>query len=135
MYSYLSNSGAPTLGAALQHTRKRLCRQIDYLAMQPDAAFPIGWPALVSVTEAAFRHEESIMELAGYAGLAAHRAENARILSALHHVTPRVEYGDVGIAREAVAALAAVVSTHRYAIGIAPIDLHLHGKHARHAGA
>ena len=109
---------AHAIGTALEHTRKQLCHQIDQLAARPDASFASGWSALVAAAEAAFRHEESIMELVAYAGLAAHREENARTLSALHHVTAQVEGGDTGSARAALGALAAIVSSHRYGVGV-----------------
>lgn len=135
MHNHSADMQAHAIGVALQHTRKRLCRQIDFLANQPDTSFAAGWSKMMSITEAAFRHEETIMEMTGYAGLAAHRAENARILGTLHHVTVRVECGDIRVGREAAAALAAIVSAHRYAVGTAPIDLRLRGRKARQAGA
>jgi hemerythrin len=133
MHCHHSTGPAAALATALQHVRKHLCRQIDQLAAQPDADFAAGWTKLVAATEAAFRHEETVMELAHYPGLAIHRAENARILGALHHVTPRVDGGDSGVGRDALAALAAIVSSHRYGVIIAPVEPRLHGrKAARH---
>jgi len=120
-------SHAPAIGAALQHTRRQLSRQIAQLAQQPDAAFASGWDAVVAATEAAFRHEESVMELARYAGLAAHRAENARTLGALHHVTPHIDGGDLAVGRAALAALATIVAAHRYGVASVPAAPHLRG--------
>jgi hemerythrin len=130
MHTIPPTGAAHAIGTALQHTRKQLCHQIDELAARPDAAFASGWSALVAATEAAFRHEESVMELMAYAGLAAHREENARTLSALHHVTPQVDGGDTGIGRAALDALAAIVAAHRYSVGLATTDLHLRGHKA-----
>jgi hypothetical protein len=118
---------ALAIGAALQHTRQQLCRRIDALAAQPDAGFAAGWDALVAATEAAFRHEETVMELVGYPGLAAHRAENARTLSALHHVTPGVASGEFASGRAALAALAAIVSAHRYRTVTVAAATHVRG--------
>ncbi|WP_332878485.1 hypothetical protein [Massilia sp. S19_KUP03_FR1] len=126
MHTIPPSDAAHAIGTALQHSRKQLCHQIDQLAARPEASFASGWNALVAAAEAAFRHEESLMELMAYVGLAAHREENARTLSALHHVTPRVDGGDTGIGREALAALAVIVSSHRYSVGSAA-DLHLRG--------
>lgn len=131
MHTTAPSGAAHAIGTALQHTRKQLCHQIDLLAARPDAAFASGWSALVAATEAAFRHEESVMELVAYAGLAAHRAENARTLSALHHVTAQVDGGDTGTGRAALDALAAIVASHRYSVGLAAAELHLRG----HKGA
>lgn len=122
---------AHAIGKALQHTRQHLCSRIDALAGASDAAFAAGWDGLVAATEAAFRHEESVMELVDYAGLAAHRAENALTLSALHHATPGVEAGVLEDARAALAALRAIVSSHRYGSFTAPAGGHLRGHGAR----
>lgn len=118
---------AHAVAAALQHTRRQLCHQIAQLAARPDPAFVTGWPGLVAAAEAAFRHEESIMAHLAYPGLAAHREENARTLSALHHVTPQIDGGDTAIGRAALDALAVIVSSHRYRIGIAAVEPQLHG--------
>jgi hypothetical protein len=130
MQCHHPTGAATALATALQHVRKHLCRQIDQLAGQQDADFATGWTKLVAATEAAFRHEETVMELAHYPGLAIHRAENARILGALHHVTPRVDAGDSGVGRAALAALAAIVSSHRYGVIPAPVEPRLHGRKA-----
>jgi hemerythrin len=134
MYNPTAADTAHALGTALRRTRTQLCRQIDALAAQPDASFATGWDHVVAGAEAAFRHEESVMELVGYAGLAAHRADNACILSALHHVTPRVDDGDNGLGREVLSALAAIVSSHRYGVGIGPPAPHLHADKSPRGG-
>lgn len=126
MFDQLANPTACALDAALQHARARLSREIDYLAAQSDTDFADGWAGMVAATEATFRQEESIMDLAGHAGLTAHIAQDARVLAALHHVTPRVEAGDIHLGREALAALAAIVSTHRYGVSIAAINVRRH---------
>lgn len=118
MHSLTADEAAHALGTALRHTHTQLCRQIDALAAQPEASFAAGWPDLVAGTETAFRDEERVMEQVRYAGLAEHRAENACILSALHHVSPRVDDGDHGIGREVLSALAAIISSHRCGVRI-----------------
>ena len=121
MQSLTADEAAHALGTALRHTHTQLCRQIDALAAQPEASFAAGWTDLVAGTESAFRDEERVMEEVRYAGLAEHRAENACILSALHHVSPRVDDGDHGIGREVLSALAAIISSHRCGVRIRPL--------------
>lgn len=59
------------------------------------------------------------MEAAGYGGLQAHLADNALALCALHRVTPQVEAGDNDLGREALCALAAILSLHRFTADLA----------------
>jgi hemerythrin len=113
MHSHTADEAAHALGTALRHAHTRLCRQIDALAALPKASFAAGWTDLVAGTETAFQDEERVMAQVRYAGLAAHRAENACILSALHYVLPRVDGGDHVIGREVLSALAAIISSHR----------------------
>jgi len=128
MHSHIADDAAHALGTALRHTHSQLCRQIDALAAQPEVSFAAGWTDLVAGTETAFREEECVMEQIGYAGLTAHRAENACILSALHHVSPRVDDGDHGIGREVLSALAAIISSHRCGVRMRPLAaVHLRG--------
>jgi len=70
------------IGSAMRHARKLLCSRIARLAHAPDAVFVVGWPQLVAEVEATFRHEEALMESAGYSGLQAHLADNALALCA-----------------------------------------------------
>jgi hemerythrin len=121
MHTLTADEAANALGTALRHTHTQLCRQIDALAAQPEASFAAGWTDLVAGTETAFRDEERVMEEVRYAGLAEHRAENACILSALHHVSPRVDTGDHGIGREVLSALAAIISSHRCGVRMRPL--------------
>jgi hemerythrin len=123
--------------AALRHGRKVLCRRIAELAGGPDDALGHGFAALVAAVEAAFRHEELIMETLGYVRLHEHRAENAVVLSALHHVLPDVERGDHALGRQVLAALADVLDLHRLSGDLAlatvahPSDVHTRGRAAR----
>lgn len=99
--------------SALKRIRKRLRREIDQLAQGTDAQFIQGWDGLVAATEAAFRHEEALMELHGEARMGEYRVVTAHMLAALHHLTTQVEMGDTALARKALAALSLIVSYHR----------------------
>jgi hemerythrin len=121
MHSLTADQAAHALDTVLRHTHTQLCRQINALAAQPATSFAAGWTDLVAGTETAFRDEERVMEEVRYAGLAEHRAENACILSALHHVSPRVDDGDHGIGREVLSALGAIISSHRCGVRIRPL--------------
>jgi hemerythrin len=101
------------LCAALRHGRKMLCRRIAAMAAGPDDTLGRGFAALVAAVEAAFRHEELIMETLGYARLREHREENAVVLSALHRVLPDVERGDHLLGRQVLTALDDVLALHR----------------------
>jgi len=132
-----SPSRPRALCTALRHGRKMLCRQIAALAAGPDDALAHGFVALVAAVEATFRHEELIMETLGYVQLHEHRAENAVVLSALHHVLPDVEGGDQALARQVLAALDDVLALHRLsadlALAVAPpaADVRARGHAAR----
>jgi hypothetical protein len=99
--------------AALRHGRKMLCRRIAEIAAGPDEMLGDGFAALVAAVEAAFRHEELIMETLGYVRLHEHREENAVVLSALHRVLPDVERGDHMLGRQVLTALDEVLALHR----------------------
>jgi hypothetical protein len=113
------NSRARVVGAAMRHVRKRLCSRLRELAGASDARFTAEWVVLVAEVEAGFRQEESIMETLGYRGLQEHRADNACTLRALHRITPQVEAGQTILARQALAALADILSLHRFTAGVA----------------
>lgn len=107
------------IGGAMRHARKTLCSRIGQLATAPHDVFVAAWPMLVAEVEAVFRHEEALMEAAGHVGLQAHLADNALALCALHRVTPQVEAGDTALGREALGALAAILSLHRFTADLA----------------
>jgi len=123
--------------AALRHGRKMLCRRIGEIMSGPDDMVGGGFAALVAAVEAAFRHEELIMETLGYVHLHEHREENAVVLSALHHVLPDVERGDHMLGRQVLSALVDVLDLHRLsgdlAITVAahPSDTRARGHAAR----
>jgi hypothetical protein len=101
---------------ALRRARKRLYRRLLAVALQPDAMFACGWAGAVAASEAAFRQQELLMDLVNDPRLRQQRADNAHLLSALHHVTPCVESGDCTIGRQALRALALIVSAQRYRV-------------------
>ena len=125
------------LCTALRHGRKKLCRQVAALAAGPDDALAHGFAGLVAAVESTLRHEELIMETLGYVHLHEHRAENAVVLSALHHVLPDVEQGDHALARQVLAALDDVLALHRLSADLAlavappPADARARGHAAR----
>lgn len=114
-----SDARLHVIGSAMRHARKLLCARIAALAAAPDDDFIAGWPLLVAEVEATFRHEETLMECSGHGNLQAHLADNALALCALHRVTPRIEAGDTALGREALAALDAILSLHRFTADLA----------------
>lgn len=98
---------------AMTHARKHLLVQVRDTAGEPDERFPAAFTRLVAAIEAAFRHEESLMETAGVPGLREQRQDNALLLNALHHALPQVEAGNLAVGREVVAALRDLLSLHR----------------------
>jgi hemerythrin len=114
-----SPSRPRALCAALRHGRKMLCRQLAALTAGPDDALVRGYATLVAAVEATFRREELIMETLGFVRLQEHRAENAVVLSALHHVLADVERGDQALARQVLAALDDVLALHRLSADLA----------------
>jgi len=138
MPSPRSNSSRPrALCAALRHARKQVCRRVADLAAAPDDAVAHGYAPLVAAVEAAFRHEELIMETLGYARLHVQREENAVVLRALHRALPDVEDGNAALGRRMLDALAGVLDLHRLsadlalALAVGPGDAHARGRAAR----
>lgn len=122
MYAHVGKPGngqARAVGAAMRHVRKRLGIRLRELAGASEADFVAGWCALVAEIEAGFRQEETVMETLRYPGLQPHRADNACTLAALHRITPQVEAGDTLLARQALLALADILSLHRLTAGLA----------------
>lgn len=105
--------------AAMAHVRKRLCVRLHELVAGSDACFVAGWTSFVAEVEAGFRQEEAIMETLRYPRLQPHRADNACTLRALHRITPQVEAGDTLLGRQALEALEAILSLHRFTAGVA----------------
>jgi hypothetical protein len=95
---------------ALRRCRRELCTRVAALRAQPDDVFVRDFPAVVTAVEAGFRHEETLLELLGDAGLHPRRADHAVILCALHRTLPQVEGGDVALGRQVADALDAVLA-------------------------
>lgn len=73
-----------------------------------DAELGAGFLRLSDTLECDFREEEALMESFDFSGIRNHRAEHARVLSALHHVEP----GDAGAAREVLQLMAQWFPVH-----------------------
>lgn len=106
--------GLRTVVRALAHARNGLMAQVRAAASEPDERFPTAFARVVAAIEAAFRHEETLMETIGFPGIREQRRDNALLLNALHHAAPRVEAGELGIGRDALAVLPDLLSLHRF---------------------
>lgn len=95
---------------ALRRCRRDLCARVAALRAQPDDVFMHDFPAVVTAVEAGFRHEETLLELLGDAGLHPRLADRAMILCALHRTLPQVEGGDIALGRQVADALDAVLT-------------------------
>jgi hemerythrin len=113
----------PAYGAALRHARRQLCTRLAQAAGEPDDCFAHDFVALVAEVEAHLRHEETVMEACHVKRLEERvheqREENAAILAALHHTLSQVEYGELELARQLVAALTDILSLHRISADLA----------------
>jgi hypothetical protein len=133
----------PAYGAALRHARRQLCTRLARVAGEPDDCFGRDFVALVAEVEAHLRHEETVMEACRVKRLEERvheqRQEHAAILAALHHTLPQVEYGELEMARQLVAALTDILSLHRisaelalpHRLPLAPAPARIHGRVAR----
>jgi len=75
--------------------------QVQQLLDGPDAEFAAGLEELVAALEDDFRLEEDLMEAIGYAAIASHREQHARVLATLH----RLPQDSVAAGRHAVSLL------------------------------
>jgi hemerythrin-like metal-binding protein len=75
--------------------------QVQQLLDGPDAEFAVGLEELVAALEDDFRLEEDLMEAIGYAAIASHREQHARVLATLH----RLPQNDTAAGRHAVGLL------------------------------
>lgn len=87
---------------------KALFDEMQILLGGADAGLDAGLLCLSDRLERDFREEEALMEALDFPGIANHRAEHARVLSALHHVEP----GDVRAARELLQLMAQWFPAH-----------------------
>lgn len=93
---------APALGIPLfDEAHQAFAEQVQQLLDGPDAEFAPGLEELVTALEADFRLEEELMEAIGYAAIASHREQHARVLATLHRLPP----ADVAAGRRAVGLL------------------------------
>lgn len=97
--------------AALRRRRRQLLARLSALRTCPDSAFDRQFRSMVAAVEAAFRHEEALLELLGDACAHPRRADHAIILCALHRSAARVEAGDLRRGREVAAALEAILGS------------------------
>lgn len=99
-------SGAMALGVpAMDAAHHALLDQFARLEAMPDERLGEAFLALVATVERDFREEEDMMEQIGYAGLATHREQHARVLGGLHHAEPYAGGRDLGPVRKALALL------------------------------
>lgn len=115
--------------AALRRRRRQLLADIGALCACPDAVFARRFPDTVAAVEAAFRHEEALLELLGDACLRPRRADHAVILCALHRTASQVERGELGLARQVAGALATLLG---HAAALAPPAVPLQASPAAH---
>jgi nucleotide-binding universal stress UspA family protein len=113
----------PAYTAALRHARRLLCTRLARAAFEPDERFARDYVDIIAEVEAHLRHEETVMEACRVKRLEERvherRQENAAILAALHHTLPQVESGELGMARQLVAALTDILSLHRISADLA----------------
>jgi hypothetical protein len=117
--------------AALRRRRGRLLAQLDRLRRSPDPAFAQSFPVLVAAVEAAFRHEEGLLDLLGEACLHPRLADHAIILCALHRTAARIEAGDLTLGRQVMASLDAILRLPPLTAAPATLAVHPLVRHAR----
>jgi hemerythrin len=94
--------------AAIDAAHKALFDEMQCLLGGADAELDAGLLCLSDRLERDFREEESLMEALDFSGIRNHRAEHARVLSALHHVAP----ADAVAAREVLQLLSLWFPVH-----------------------
>lgn len=100
---------AMTVGnGVIDAAHKALMDQMQCLLDGSDAELNVGLLPLSDRLERDFREEEALMDAFDFPGVRDHRAEHARVLSALHHVEP----GDTGAAREVLQLMAQWFPVH-----------------------
>lgn len=88
---------ADELDASQQH----LLQEMASLITISDSKFARCFSALLAHIEQEFYAEEEWMEDVGFPAILPHREQHSRVLSALHHVHPRVMAGDLVAGRQA----------------------------------
>src|SRR5258706_7376522 len=87
---------ADELDASQQH----LLQEMSDLITISDSQFVPCHSALVAHIEHEFYEEEQWMEGVDFPAILPHREQHSRVLSALHHVHPRVMEGDIPVGRQ-----------------------------------
>lgn len=87
---------------AMDEAHKAMLEQLGQLAATPDDQFSAGFFNLIAAFERDFREEEQWMENIGFPAQRAHRAEHARVLSGLRHISPLVMQGDIESGRAVI---------------------------------
>jgi len=85
----------------LDVSQQHLLQEMVGLITISDSKFAPCYAALVAHIEHEFYAEEQWMEDVGFPAILPHREQHSRILSALHHVHPRVMGGDLVAGRQA----------------------------------
>ncbi|HEU4375257.1 MAG TPA: hemerythrin family protein [Telluria sp.] len=112
--------------AAIDAAHKALFDEMQSLLGAVDVDLDAGFLRLSDRLECDFREEETLMESFDFPGIRNHRADHARVLSALHHVAP----GDVDAAREVLQLMVQWFPLH-----VAAMDAELAAALRRRAGA
>ena len=99
----LAWSAQMSLGVpAMDDAHKAFIEELARLQFAPALEFGKGFSALIDEMERDFRDEEALMEAIEFPALPSHREQHARVLGALHHVTPEVMRGEFESARKAI---------------------------------
>lgn len=93
--------GIPKMDAA----HKSFLQNLHQMEAMSDDQFGDAFLTLISKIEIGFHEEEQTMEEIDYPGIQNHLEQHARVLSALHHIAPRVMEGEIALGRDAVALL------------------------------
>ena len=88
--------GVPEMDSA----HKALVDELERLGSASDEHFVDGFFALIAALEHDFQEEEALIKLINFPDPQTHRADHARALNALRHVSPRVRQGDIAAGRE-----------------------------------
>ncbi|WP_051516596.1 bacteriohemerythrin [Herbaspirillum sp. RV1423] len=102
----LAQSSCISLGiATIDNAHKILTRELVAILNAPDHEFTRCFQRISRLLESSFREEEELMERIAYHDLRAHREQHAALLSALHHIIPKVMNGDYVLSRQILSML------------------------------
>jgi methyl-accepting chemotaxis protein len=95
-----------TLGVPeIDEAHQTLYGELSRLQSLPDEEFAAGLYPFIAALERDFRSEETLMEAIDFPGLQTHREQHAHVLSAMHHLVPKLQRGEFTEAREAIVLL------------------------------